>query len=66
MKNYNIEQPFFLSLQGYFINVPVNLTLLYIIFKNRAGVPYQDLKHEAIADCFIPDKARTTSFLNVL
>ena len=27
---------------------------------------YRDLKHEAIAECFRPDKARTTSFLNVL
>ena len=38
---------------------------LYVIFKNRAGVLYRDLKHEAIAECFRPDKARTASFLNV-
>ena len=39
---------------------------IYVIFKNRAGVLYQDLKHEAIAECFTPDKARTAGFLNVL
>ena len=27
---------------------------------------YRDLKHEAIAECFRPDKARTASFLNAL
>ena len=27
---------------------------------------YWDLKHEAIAECFRPYKARTVSFLNVL
>ena len=37
-----------------------------VIFKNRAGVLHRDLKHEAIAECFIPDKAQTASFLNVL
>ena len=37
-----------------------------VIFKNRAGVLYRDLKHEAIAECFTSDKARTRSFLNVL
>ena len=40
--------------------------LLYVIFKNRAGVHYRDLKHEAIAECLRPNKARTVSFLNVL
>ena len=39
---------------------------IYVIFKNRTGVLYQDLKHEAIAECFRPDKAQTASFLNVL
>ena len=39
---------------------------LYVIFKNRAEVLYRDLKHEAIAECFRPDKARIASFLNVL
>ena len=36
------------------------------MFKIRAGVLYRDLKHEAITECFRPDKARTASFLNVL
>ena len=39
---------------------------IYVIFKSRAGVLYPDLKHETIAECFRPDKARTASFLNVL
>ena len=38
----------------------------HVIFKNRAGVLYRDLKHEATAECFRPDKVRTASFLNVL
>ena len=40
-------------------------TSLYVIFKNRVGVLYRDLKHEAIAECFRRDQARTASFLNV-
>ena len=39
---------------------------MYVIFKNRAGVFYRDLKHQATAECFTPDKARAASFLNVL
>ena len=35
---------------------------LHVIFKNRAGVLYRDLKLEAIAEYFRPDKARTASF----
>ena len=38
---------------------------IYVIFQNREGVLNRDLKHEAIAECFRPDKARTASFLNV-
>ena len=38
---------------------------IYAIFKNRAGGLYRDLKHEAIAEYFRPDKARTARFLNV-
>ena len=34
------------------------------MFKNRAGVLYRDLKHEAIAECFRSDKARTARFFN--
>ena len=33
-----------------------------VIFKDRTGVLYQDLKHEAIAECFKSDKARTAIF----
>ena len=36
-----------------------------VIFKNRAGVLYRDLKHKVIAECFRPDKPQTASFLNV-
>ena len=43
-----------------------NLQIIYVIFKNRAGVLYQHLKHSAIASCSRPDKVRTASFLNVL
>ena len=32
---------------------------VHVIFKNRAGVLYRDLKHEAIAECCRSDKART-------
>ena len=39
---------------------------VYVILKNRAGVLHWDLGHEAIAECFRHDKARTASFLNVL
>ena len=39
---------------------------IYVIFKNRVGVLYRDLKHKVIAECFRPDKARSASFLNVL
>ena len=35
------------------------------IFRNQAGVLYRDLKHEAVAECFRSDKARTVSFLDV-
>ena len=36
-----------------------------VIFKNRSGVLYRDLKQEAIAEYFRPEKVRTASFLNV-
>ena len=39
---------------------------MHVIFKNRARVLYWDLKQEAIAECFRPDKACTESLLNVL
>ena len=39
---------------------------LYVTFKNRAVVLYEDVKHEAIAECFRPHKAQNGSFLNVL
>ena len=38
----------------------------YAMFKKRAGVLYRDLKHNAIAECFRSDKARTASFFNGL
>ena len=42
----------------YMYNVYVNVYVyVYVIFKNRAGVLYRDLKYEAIAECFRPDKA---------
>ena len=44
----------------------VGICCIYVISKNRAGLLYRYLKHEAIAECFRPDKARTESFLNVL
>ena len=46
----------------FFLNTPC----IYVIFKNQAGVLYRDLKHEAIAECFRPDKVRIARFLNVL
>ena len=49
----------------YYINTYIYI-YIYVISKNRAAVLYQDLKHEAIAECFRPDKARTASFLNIL
>ena len=39
---------------------------IYIYIHIYVGVLYRDLKHEAIAECFRLDKARTASFLNVL
>ena len=42
------------------------LQSLEVIFKNRAGVLYRNLKHEAIAECFRSEKAPIESFLNVL
>ena len=37
-------------------------TIFYIMFKKQARVLYLDLKHEAEAECFGSDKARTASF----
>ena len=51
----------YLSLDNLFAN-----GCMYVIFKNRAGLLYRDLKHEAIAECFRPNKAPTAIFLNVL
>ena len=36
-----------------------------VIFNNRSGVLYWDFKHEAIAEYFRSDKARTVSFPEV-
>ena len=41
----------------------VRRILFYIIFKNRAGVLYRDLKYETKVECFRPDKVLTASFL---
>ena len=38
----------------------------YVMFKKRAAVLLSDIKHEAEAECFGSDKARTASFSNGL
>ena len=37
-----------------------------VIFKNRTGVLYRDLKHKGKAECLGSDKARTASFFRCL
>ena len=45
------------------MNVP---PIRYQMFKKTTRSALSDLKHEAIAECFKSDKARTASFLNGL
>ena len=40
--------------------------MCYVMFENLAGVLYRDSKHEAIAECYISDKARTARFFEQL
>ena len=42
-----------------------NRVVSLLIFKNRTGVLYRDLKHEDIAECFRPDKPRTAPIKHV-
>ena len=38
--------------------------MYYVLFNKLAVRVLSGLKHEAIAECFIPDKTRTASLLN--
>ena len=40
--------------------------MLYVILKNRAGVFYRDLKHEATVECFRFDKAHVCEFFKMI
>ena len=48
-----------------YLHIYTDICVCVCKFNSQAGVLYLDLKHEAIAECFRFDKARTASFLGV-